>query len=830
MSRLWSAGAELQTVTAGIEFTAAVATAPGLETSIKRSGNAAWRITNTGAQEGFRQAFTAAQGDYYFRFYLYVVAFPAGDKIIAGFGLNGSYKGCIRLTTGGTLQLYEAEDDVVLGSDSSALSLNTWYRVEIKHDSTVLSSTFIESRAYTDTPGNTTPFWNASGTGDITATPTNVRVVMPAGDASLDYIVDDLALNDTSGGIQNSWCGEGEVIVLRPNGVGDNTDWARGGSDTGANWSQVNEVPPDTAQYVESNTSGQIDDYAMEATPAALESTDVINAVQVGVYGATDSASGPDPDVVLRIKSESAGTVDESAALDVNSVTYQGPAPLPANSNYQLSVYDLPGASTGTWSKATLDTMQAGVREAATDTNFVRIAALWVTVDHKPGSGGGTTPVSGSDSLSISLTEASSINVALSSADSLTLSLTEAGSVVVEVAPSDSLALSLTESASVVVIVEPADSLTLSLTESASINVVIDVADNLTLSLTEDASVEVSAAYDVADSLTLSLTEAASVVVSVSVSDSLTISITESGSPAVLVDPSDTTDLGITEASSVVVSVNPSDNLDLSLSDASVITVSNNVSDTLSLSITETSEIFVSVSVTDTLSLSITETSSSSLSVNPDDSLGLGITDTASVVVSVSPSDSLTISLTESGSITLSNDVSASDTLSISLTESASVEIAQAVSVSDTLSISLTETAQIDITVSVIDSVSISITETSTSDGDASSSDTTGISLTESASIAVSVSVSDNLDISLTEAGVIVATTVAVPISGSDTLTISITETAVIVATTPPVVLVVRGQLVIYDYYSTDLGVGDDGVSMLSIDDSRLYNIVVGDE
>lgn len=99
MARLWTAGAELQTATAGIEFTSIFTTAPVVETTIKRSGNAAWRISNTSGGEGFRQAFTAAQGDYYLRFYLYIVALPTAVKAIGGFGLSGSYKGAIRLNT-----------------------------------------------------------------------------------------------------------------------------------------------------------------------------------------------------------------------------------------------------------------------------------------------------------------------------------------------------------------------------------------------------------------------------------------------------------------------------------------------------------------------------------------------------------------------------------------------------------------------------------------------------------------------------------------------------------------------------------------------------------
>lgn len=366
----------MQSSTATVEYSANVTNAPAIETTTKRSGNAAWRISNAAAIEGWRQIHTAAQGAFFFRFYLYVIALPTNTRVIGGARITGSNKISIRLTSGGALQLYNSEDGAQVGSNSSALSTATWYRIEMSYDSTTLATTTCEAKI------DGTTF--ASGTVDLAATPTSLGCYIDSADATLDYIVDDCAINDSSGSFQTSWPGEGEVIVLRPDAAGDNSAWTRGGVDSGANWSQVNAVPPVTTSYNESNTLNQIDDYDLQATPAALGATDIINVVQVGVYAAVSDATGADPDIVLRIKASSGGTVEESASLDCNSVTYQGPAPLPATTNYALTLYDLPGASTTAWTKATLDTAQAGVREAVTDTHFARIAALWVMVDHKP--------------------------------------------------------------------------------------------------------------------------------------------------------------------------------------------------------------------------------------------------------------------------------------------------------------------------------------------------------------------------------------------------------------------------------------------------------------
>lgn len=401
MARIWQAGAELQSVANAVEFTAFTTNAPAIETTTKRSGAAAWRINNTGGSEGFRHVHTTTQASFFFRFYLYIVTMPTGTKMIGGFSAVGTYKAGVRLTPGGLLQLYNQEDSAQIGSDSSALSTGTWYRIEIKCDSTTLSSTAVEANAYEDEAGASS-FWNPSGTINITTNPNCVRCGTDGADATLDYIVDDLAVNDTSGSIQNSWPGPGKIIHLYPNGNGDNSGWTGSDGNQTDNYLLVDEFPPVDTDYVQSNTSGQIDDYALTNAPAEMESGATINVVAVGVRAAVENATGADPDIVLRIKAAASGTTDETGNLDVNSVTFNSPIPTPQSppDTYRLVLYDLPGASTTAWTKADLDTAQVGVRESVSDTHFARVSSIWVSVDFNNPSGtqytqdasGGITP------------------------------------------------------------------------------------------------------------------------------------------------------------------------------------------------------------------------------------------------------------------------------------------------------------------------------------------------------------------------------------------------------------------------------------------------------
>lgn len=74
------------------------------------------------------------------------------------------------------------------------------------------------------------------------------------------HYFDDIALNDTSGDADNSWCGDGHVELLKPNLDGDTLQWTpSSGSD---HYAMVDDVPPDDdTTYVSVNEAGLQDMY-----------------------------------------------------------------------------------------------------------------------------------------------------------------------------------------------------------------------------------------------------------------------------------------------------------------------------------------------------------------------------------------------------------------------------------------------------------------------------------------------------------------------------------------------------------------------------------------
>jgi len=93
------------------------------------------------------------------------------------------------------------------------------------------------------------------------------------------YYIDNIAINDTTGSYNNSWCGDGEIIALVPDGDGDVTQLV---PSTGSNYACVDEIPPNTTDYTSGSDIGDYDLYTLGDT-AGLFGMD-IKAVHPMVY------------------------------------------------------------------------------------------------------------------------------------------------------------------------------------------------------------------------------------------------------------------------------------------------------------------------------------------------------------------------------------------------------------------------------------------------------------------------------------------------------------------------------------------------------------------
>jgi hypothetical protein len=387
MAAIWGTGFELQTTTVGVEWRTSTNGAPAIETGEPITGSASIRFNNAAAAENIQQIVASAQGVRFYQIWFKLKVTPAMDGVALtriNNGSNGKIEVKMRnVANNNKLQLFNVEDNAQIGSDSGTITADTIYILELKIDSTTLASTTAEARLYTPAD-RTTLLWNPSGTANLAADP-NRWVLGSAADTTFDIIYDNVLCWDNSGSYMNDWGGGWEVTILRPSGA-SSAAWSRGGADSGANWSQTEELTPNGAtDYVESNTANQVDKYALDNTPSYLESTDIIGGVFVGSQFAISATTGADPDFEVGL--DISGTVDYSADLSgagaTAYVTYQtgnnGIWPSLGND----SNYEQPGGSSA-WTKSALDSALVAIKETVTDTHFIRVSALWVYVVHKP--------------------------------------------------------------------------------------------------------------------------------------------------------------------------------------------------------------------------------------------------------------------------------------------------------------------------------------------------------------------------------------------------------------------------------------------------------------
>ncbi|MGW3330614.1 hypothetical protein ACWDF9_08740 [Streptomyces rubiginosohelvolus] len=386
MARLWTCGFELQSTTAefGVNSGNIVTGAPGISTAVHRArGTASLRINPSSATAFVEhQITTGVVMRTTHRLYLRVDSLPAAATNLYGIGAANYFPALLRLQADGTLVLRDGFTETTLTGTSGALQLGRWYRVELDYNDVAgtLTSGVAAFKGYLD--GTLFADTMCSNVGGFSRIRIGAQLA-----ATTDLYIDDVAINDTSGSVQNGLPGAGAVVHLRPTAAGDANDWATAvGGTAGAanNWGRVAEVPPDDAtSYNQTTVTGTTttDDFNVTDSGAAgIGSYDSVTLVQVGgriASNATTAAS-----IVYRLKGQSGGTVQESTSVPVANTSWSvhaGVSPRP----YRLTAYTNPqdGAA---WTPAALDNIQIGYRGDVSQTTVRRVSTLWALVEVVP--------------------------------------------------------------------------------------------------------------------------------------------------------------------------------------------------------------------------------------------------------------------------------------------------------------------------------------------------------------------------------------------------------------------------------------------------------------
>ena len=245
--------------------------------------------------------------------------------------------GLLRVHRGGTTVT------TVIGTASSAMTQDAWHVIEMRYQ--ITSATVGTVEVWLDNVRVINFAGDNSATANVNVLSVQLGALFTASSSTSPGIYlafDDIAINDTSGSVNNARAGDGRVVLLVPNGAGSSTQFVRGGTDTGANYSQVNEIPPSLLQYVSSATVGNRDLYTLADLAVAVSSINVVEVISLAQN--SDAGGGS-----LAPTVKSGSTTSEASAVS-----------LAASAGYINGRWETDPATGAAWTAAAVNALEAG--------------------------------------------------------------------------------------------------------------------------------------------------------------------------------------------------------------------------------------------------------------------------------------------------------------------------------------------------------------------------------------------------------------------------------------------------------------------------------------
>jgi hypothetical protein len=168
-----------------------------------------------------------------------------------------------------------------------------------------------------------------------------------SGGHSSTVIIDDIAVNDTTGAVNNGFCGDGYVDGFKPNGVGTFSQLFNSAGDQVNNYSYVNTLPPSAngTNAVGTATPGAKDTYNVQDMPAPALGVNVV------ILSAYASKNGP------AVSNATLVAIFDGVESDAS------PAALPTGSpNWFSRQFELDPNTGVPFTRSTLNGMEAGIQ------------------------------------------------------------------------------------------------------------------------------------------------------------------------------------------------------------------------------------------------------------------------------------------------------------------------------------------------------------------------------------------------------------------------------------------------------------------------------------
>jgi hypothetical protein len=206
--------------------------------------------------------------------------------------VGGVNCGEVRLTSADKLQLWNAVAGTQIGSDSIALTASTWTKVALS----VLINTGSTDALELQVNGSSVASASGLALTDSVNTPIGAYGIrVNAGSGATNLWVDDVIVNDSTGGNQNTWPGDGKLILLLPtadSAVG--TGWTLGtGTAISSNgFGSVDNTPPLGVANVEAGSDPKQIRNAASAANSNYDAT-------MTTYSAAGIAAGDTINVIV---------------------------------------------------------------------------------------------------------------------------------------------------------------------------------------------------------------------------------------------------------------------------------------------------------------------------------------------------------------------------------------------------------------------------------------------------------------------------------------------------------------------------------------------------
>jgi hypothetical protein len=221
------------------------------------------------------------------------------------------------------------------------IAVNVWHHLELKVTMSATTGS-VELRIDGAPVGM---FSGNTKNGGTNSTIDTVKLGGSGNNTSITITRDDLyVLDDTGAAPYNNFLGDVRVYSLSPTGAGSSTQWT---PDAGSNYAEVNEIPYSAANYVQSNTSGQRDTYALADLPAGGVTT---------IYGVQNN---------IIAKRTDAGAIAVKPVLKSGAtIAYGTSVSLPTSDMILTDVRAIDPATSAPWTISGVNALEAGMEVA----------------------------------------------------------------------------------------------------------------------------------------------------------------------------------------------------------------------------------------------------------------------------------------------------------------------------------------------------------------------------------------------------------------------------------------------------------------------------------